>query len=142
MDENIRIAYAEVFEILKNMDKNLVSKVPIEILESFKINRKMDFSSNIDKKDIFNKNNISREALSILAYLNLNYWVSCDKKQELENIYRKNESEEQERAKELYPIDIFKNKREKNSIAENNQLIEIQPQKWYQKILDFIKFWK
>ena len=61
MNENIRIAYSEVFEILRNMNKQLVMKIPIEILESFKANRKLDYISNIDKNDIFNKNNISKE---------------------------------------------------------------------------------
>lgn len=48
-------------------------------------------SEDYDKEDIFNKNNISREALAILAYLNLTYWANEEQKKELINMYRKNE---------------------------------------------------
>ena len=36
MEENRRNAYTEVFEILKNMDRKLVMKIPIEIVKTIK----------------------------------------------------------------------------------------------------------
>ena len=53
MEDNMSIAYAEVFEILGYMDKELVMKIPIELLQVFKNKRSTTFKSKINKNDIF-----------------------------------------------------------------------------------------
>ena len=74
MDESTKEAYAEVFEILKYMDRNIVMKIPLDIIELFSQNKNDNYKSKIDHNDIFNKNNISKKALNILALLNINYF--------------------------------------------------------------------
>ncbi len=39
MDESTKEAYAEVFEILKYMDRNIVMKIPLDIIELFSQNK-------------------------------------------------------------------------------------------------------
>ena len=91
MEEDRRNAYTEVFEILKNMDRKLVMKIPIEIVKTIKDNRNIEYKVKIDKNDIFNKKNISKRALNILGWLKINYLSEKDEKMKLINKYIKNE---------------------------------------------------
>ena len=49
------IALSEVYDILKYMNKMSVMKIPTEILEYIRNNKNIEFISNVDKNDIFNK---------------------------------------------------------------------------------------
>lgn len=144
MEDKIKIAYSEIFEILKYMDKSQVMKIPIEILENFKENRLQNYKSKINKDDIFNKNNITRETLSILGYLNLNYWSSNVKKRDLLALYRKNEYELSKRNEEQYD-NIFHNKNldqntfDKNPLNEEKWLVEYKKTNLFILIFNKIK---
>ena len=127
MDERISIAYTEVYEILGCMDKLQVMKVPLKTLNKIKDNRKKDYITKVDKNDIFNKNNISREALSILAYLNLNYWVDQNKKKVLTKLFINNEQKIEIEKRKLYNNEnIFKNRKKAyiGSISEETDMIK------------------
>lgn len=144
MEDKIKIAYSEIFEILKYMDKSQVMKIPIEILENFKENRLQNYKSKINKDDIFNKNNITRETLSILGYLNLNYWSNEEKKKDLLALYRKNEFELSEKNKEQYDNifhkkDVEQNTLNKNPLNEEKGLIEYKKANLFILIFNKIK---
>lgn len=144
MEDKIKIAYSEIFEILKYMDKSQVMKIPIEILENFKENRLRNYKSKINKDDIFNKNNISRETLSILGYLNLNYWSNEEKKKDLLALYRKNEFELSEKNKEQYDNifhkkDVKQNTLNKNPLNKETGLIEYKKTNLFILIFNKIK---
>lgn len=91
METDSKNAYTEVFEILKNMDRKLVMKIPIEIVKTIKDNRNIEYKVKIDKNDIFNKKNISKKALNILGWLQINYLAEKDEKIKLMQKYMKNE---------------------------------------------------
>ena len=91
MENYSKSAYTEVFEILKNMDRKLVMKIPIEIVKVIKDNRDLEHKVKIDKNDIFNKKNISKKALNILGWLQINYLTEKDEKIKLIQKYMKNE---------------------------------------------------
>ena len=93
-NEVTKIAYAEVLEILNYVDSSLVAKIPVGVLEYFEEASKKDISVNIDKEDIFNKNNISRDALALLAYIDMEYWANKEERREFKKTYMKNEWEE------------------------------------------------
>lgn len=141
MGESLKNAYSEIFEILKYMDKTLVNKIPKELIECFENNRIHNYKTRIDKTDIFNKNNISRQTLSILAYLNLNYWVDDNKKEQLKKIYRKNEFEYSEKLKVQYPVDVFRNKNDinKTDSCDEKSLIEYKQENIFIRIINILK---
>ena len=140
MDVDIKTSYAEVMQVLKYFDRSQVMKIPIEIIEYFKENQDENYISKIDKEDIFNKNNISRKALAILAYLNLTYWADEEEKKELLNTYRKNEYSR------TYNNDIFTSKNVKDvtdiekdeNASKNVQMIEYKESK-FKKLINKIK---
>ena len=81
--------YTEVYEILSYMDKMTVMKIPIELLKFIKENKNDNFNTLIDKNDLFNMNNISSETKHVLAWLDVNYWMSKEKKERLKEKYYK-----------------------------------------------------
>ena len=143
MDEINQIAYAEVMQVLKYFDRKLVMKIPIELLEYFKEHQKKDFIVNIDKEDIFNKNNISEEALALLAYIDLEYWADEEEKCELKKVYMENEKKHQIELSEKYEHNnIFKNKEEidinEKVVIEETSMIEYKKDNIFIKLKKFI----
>ncbi len=105
-----KIACTEVFEILSYMNRETVMKIPFEILSIIKENRNVNYVSKIDKNDMFNPNNLSEDAISILSWLDLEYLASNESKEEKLKIYQENEELYQQKLKEKYNADkIFKN---------------------------------
>lgn len=111
--------YSEVYEILSCMNKSIVMKVPFEILQVIKENRNMDYTSKINKDDLFNLDNISKDTVNVLAWLDVNYWISNEKKENLKvafkNDIKTSKGEE---------ISDFKNMKRKNNkmITDENQV--------------------
>lgn len=135
MEEEVKIANSEIFEILSYMNKRQVMKIPISVLENFKNNRKKDYISRIDKNDIYNKNNISKRTLNILAYLNLNYWVDEAKKVELIEKYRENDIKENEDKREKYSTDIFEKRKKLEEQVPEKQIMLVQKDNIFKKII-------
>ena len=133
ISENV---YAEVFEILSYMNKSVVMKIPMEILESINKKRNRNYISKIDKNDIFNTNNINYDTVKVLAWLDVNYWMNKDKKEKLKE-------KAIERNIPKYTIekqDIFKkNKHENNKEDYHDSLIEIKKDGLFKEIIKLIK---
>lgn len=143
MDEINQIAYAEVMQVLKYFDRNLVMKIPVELLEYFKEHQKKDLIVNIDKEDIFNKNNISKDALALLAYIDMEYWANEEEKRKLKKVYMENEKKHQIELSEKYEYNnIFNNKKEidMNEKVENEEksMIEYKKDNIFIKLKKFI----
>lgn len=111
--------YQELYEILSLMDKATVMKVPIDILNTIKEQRNTKYQTRINKKDIFNENNVNKETIDLLCYLDYHYWMSEDKKAEVDRIKQQMiQDEEQEKRKKYSPDDIFKNIKEDKGICQ------------------------
>ena len=103
--------YSEVHEILKYMNKEAVMKIPIEILENIKNKRDLNYKSRIDKDDIFNPNNVLPETIEVLNWIDVNFWMSEDKKEKLLKAIREKELEDDQLKKQKYdPNSIFTKK--------------------------------
>jgi hypothetical protein len=78
--------YSEVYEILKYMNKEVVMKVPIEILDNIKNKRNLRYKSPIDTEDIFNPNNVLPGTIEVLNWIDFNFWMAEVKR---ENLFKK-----------------------------------------------------
>lgn len=105
--------YEEVYEILSQMDKSIVMKIPIVILRNIREKRNKDYISQIDKNDLFNLENMSENTKNILAWIDVNYWMNKEKKKILENEILFRNMEEEKLKKEKYDSETLKNNREK-----------------------------
>ena len=92
--------YEEVYEILRYMDKFTVMKIPETILNKILKNRNSNFKTQIDKNDIFNEENVSKEAIDFLCWLAYKFWINENRKIEIDKIkFEKMQKAEEEKRK-------------------------------------------
>lgn len=151
--------YAEVAEALNILGNSYKDKLPEEILNFF------DQELLKEKNQIIINTkclNLSKEAITILSYLSLKYWIKDDDKNaQLKQQYIKNEMEFQNKVLKYKDTDWLSNtnnnqlskdkNREdlnnvnevnvnlKNANIENKDLVEIKKETFLQKILNFCK---
>ena len=138
--------YEEVYEILSQMDKMTVMKIPIDILNNINEKRNKNYVSNIDKNDLFNFNNISENAKNILAWLDVNYWIDIERREKLKKKALLIVNEEEKLKQEKYSYNVFEKSKEK--IRDNNRnddytsLCISKKKNFFQKIIIKLKNFK
>lgn len=85
----IEDVYEELYEVLSNMDKVTVMKIPEEILNKIITQRNASFKTSVDEEDLFNEDNISKDAMDLLCWIDYNYWASPERKKEVDDIRKK-----------------------------------------------------
>ena len=131
--------YAEVFEILKYMDKTDVMKIPVEILTKIKDYKDDNYILKIDKNDVFNRANVMPETIKYIAWLDVNFWESKDEKERLKKKYIEKKNKEEMIKRQIYKVNgIFDNKN--NEIEDSNiQMITTHKDTFFVKIKKLIK---
>ena len=136
-------AYEEVYEVLSYMDKVTVMQIPENVLNKIKENRNTDFKTNIDKDDIFNEQNISKEALDLLCWLDYNYWADEEKKAQIDKINNENNLlKEKEKEDKFNPDNLFKVSADQNvesDTTESKKSLTKQKESIFTKIINKIK---
>ena len=101
----------EVYEVLKHLSEIEFNKIPKEAIDIIIQNKDNEYNWQYDdSKDLINQN-LSREAIAILSYINLEYLLSDEKRKLMEEIYEINQRKLEEKKKDLYKKDeIFKNR--------------------------------
>lgn len=92
MVNNLASTFSEVIDILDNIEHEYKKKIPNDILIVFENECDKKYLKYLkkDKSDLKNKN-YSKDALTIIAYLNLKYWCkSNEEKRKYRDIYLKN----------------------------------------------------
>lgn len=145
MDEITQEIYSEVYSILNLLGDYFINKLPTSLYEMIKKEKSSTYNPQYSKELDLNEQNIKRESLSMIALFHLNYW--CDdesEKEELRKIFLDNENIFQAELREKYnPDDIFKRRKVPEIIQEENYNanlpIEIKEEKFYHKLINFIK---
>ena len=138
--------YEEVYEVLGYMDKITVMKIPEEIILKIREKRNPNFITKIQKENIFDENNISKEAVDLLCWLDYTYWRNDNERSKINDIIKeKNEFEEKLKRDKYSPDDIFKNKKNNEIVSEEtkpeeNSMVEYTEKNFLQKIFDKIKY--
>lgn len=83
-------SYSEVFEVLRLMGEENVKKIPLNILEKIETSRDRNYTVKIDVNIPVNEQ-ISKNALAVLAWLNLEYLSTLEEKAVLTDIYKLND---------------------------------------------------
>lgn len=113
MEDTLNNAYAEVGAILDFLGDSYKQKIPEKVIKLFDVPQKKHY------KITSEKNKFSRKALIIISILNLKYWEQdCNKKEQLKNIYDKNEIEYQEKINAYKREDWLK---DRNKSFENKK---------------------
>lgn len=85
-------ACAEVLDVLDNMEKKYVEKIPKNFLEVLKENASDNYKKHIVTFKPLKNQNLNKETLKILTVINLKYWTESqeDKDRILKSKIKKN----------------------------------------------------
>ena len=139
MENNLKKAYSEIYEILNLMEEEYVNKVPQKLRDLFKMEKEDNFSVNINIDKPLENQNLQKDTLTILAILYINYWSESDEeKQELIKLFR----DVDKRNEEFYSTEnLFKKQEKKANLNENttNLQLIVQKNNFFIKIINKIK---
>jgi len=134
MKQSTKDAYAEVDAILNLMDEKYTKLIPKKLRTMIKAKKTKDYTKKIVSNKPLSEQELSDEALSILAALNYNYWCKDEKrKKELLEIYSNNEKntkKDDEIGKFNHTIEHITEEVKQETLG----LIIYKEPKWYQKI--------
>ena len=140
-------AFTEVNEIIKMMPEELVNKIPNKFREMIEEERDKEYVPNIQEP--LEKCKLKNETIIILGLIYRDFLCSPEERKRLQEKDAKELAEVQKTIekenREKYNLDdIFKNRRQSNTdqtqqSQENNSMIVVKEEKWYQKIFSIVK---
>ena len=131
-------AFSEVNAFLEIIEEENKNKIPIKLRELIKEQKLDEYNPKYNPDIPMEDQNISKEALSIIALLDLNYWCeSEEEKQMLRDIFSQNEKVHQEELSKVYKDNIFNNEAENKK--ENVALVEYTKTSIVKRIIEKIK---
>lgn len=147
MKQEYMEAFTEVNEIIKMMPEELVNKIPNKFREMIEEERYKEYVPNIQEP--LEKCKLKNETIIILGLIYRDFLCSPEERKRLQEKDAKELAEvqkaiEKENREKYNPDDIFKNRRQSNieqtqQIQEDNSMIVVKEEKWYQKIFNIIK---
>ena len=100
-----RKAYSEVDEFLELLNNEDREKIPQKLRNFFREEKDKSYTKGIILEKTIEEQNLLKETLAIIAFLNLQYWCeSEEEKQRLMSIYNNNERKYQEKLREKYNL--------------------------------------
>ena len=129
----------EVYEVIKYLEPKELEKIPDDVLDMINENKDKNYQWKYDEAKGLKEQNLSREAIVILSYLNMEYLLNEQQKRYMNELHRYNETKREKQKKEEYDYnDIFKDIK-KESVTSKQALIKYEKEKWYNKILNKIR---
>lgn len=131
---NKKRAFSEVDAFLTTLGKSYINKIPKDILDVIKSEKDESYKVKIDPDISIESQDFSREAISIILWLNLEFFCNDEQKELLEKIYSNNQKLYEKEQKEKYSVEnIFQKNDEKN-----NSLVKKEKQNLFKRILKYI----
>ena len=143
MEDKYPKAYKQVIEILKYAPQEIVDKIPQKMIKTFKTNMDDKYDFKIDISKSFEEQDVLEETKAILANIFRDYWATPEQKERiLEKEKNDREIEENIKREKYNPDNLFKKKQkviQQNEEIQNNLPVEIKKEKFYEKIINFLK---
>jgi len=127
---------AELDEILNYLSKEELEKIPQEVREAIAENKDKKYIWKYDESKELKNQNLNRKTIAMLSYINMKYLLNEEQKKIMQEIHRNNERKLEEEKSLKYKSD---NLFEKNNKFEEIALTKINQEKWYKKIMLYIK---
>ena len=136
---NLPRAYSEVYAFMNTIGQEYINKVPKRIYEKIRNNRDKNYNPIYNKNQTMTRGSISKEALALIAGLNLQYWCENEKEKErLKQCYKTNQLKEQEK----YSYEnLFKKKEIKEEKTQVAELVEYKKDNVFKQLINKIKRW-
>lgn len=143
---NINLEYAEALTeldmLLQVFDEKITKKIPEKFKIFIKNNKSTSYIPKFDVSKKINKNDLKLKTRVLLALIYRNYLCDEDEKKEYDLLLTFNEDKYQKDLREKYnPDDIFKKKEKipQNTEEINNLPIKVKNEKFYKKLINFIR---
>lgn len=142
MNEVYTEAFTEVDEILKHIDVNLLEKIPQQLRELIKETKSDTYKFEYNKNVGIDKQQIKPQTKAIISLLYRNYWCTPEEKARLIQEEREELIRIEKEKAEKYKVDnIFKTKEQEQIKEEPQQLLVIEKESFWTKIINKIKKW-
>jgi len=142
----------EVDEILSYLEDEDYNKIPEEIKQIIKENKDSKYVWKYDETKELKDQDVDRDTIVILSYLNSEYLLSAEQKELMDQIYELNEQKSRrelsERQSNINVEDLFKNKQEiieeniteekKEKVELKKELVEVKKESIFRKIINRI----
>lgn len=148
MEDNFSKACKEIVEILRFVPDKEVSKIPKEMREMFEDEMDKNYKFTINTEISIEEQVLLNETKAILSNIFRDYWASPYQRKKIIEKQKKDRKILEQQKREIYnPDDIFKRKStleiketiDGNNSYDKNLPVEVNKEKFYQKIVDFIK---
>lgn len=129
-------AYTEVYEILKNIPDEDLTKIPQEVLHMLEKKKDIEYKFKLQENIGFENQNLLRETKVLLAILYRDYWATKKEKERIISKWKNDIKIAEEKKKEICNINIF----EKEKIEENNKKmpVEVKKENIFKKLINYI----
>lgn len=105
----------EVDEIIKNMPKEDFDKIPNDLISIIRKNKDSNYVWKYDKSKKLADQNLSKDTIAILAYINTEFILENEQRMLMRNIHYFNEMKNEELKKKKFNLEnIFKSYKKKD----------------------------
>ena len=80
MDIQVQRTYSEVYGILNMMGKYYINKIPTKLYQMIEKERDKNYNPQYDYNKTLDSQNVSKNALSMIALIHINYWSDQEEK--------------------------------------------------------------
>ena len=130
----------EVDEVLSYLSIENLLKIPENIRNAIKENKDKEYVWKYDINKSLKEQNLSRDTIAFLSYLNMEYLLNEEEKQVMQEIHKLNDKKiEQEKMEKYSTKDLFKSKIKKQEEISSNNILTVYKENIFQKILKKIK---
>ena len=101
--------FVEVDEIIKYLPKKEFSKIPNDLIDLIRKNKDSKYIWKYDSNKKLEEQNIHKDAIAILSYINMKYILEDNQKMLMKNLHDYNEMKSEKLKREKFnPKTIFK----------------------------------
>lgn len=138
---NRKNAYAEVYTILQELDKEEYSKIPPEVIETIEANRNEDYEYELDDELELKYQPMLPETKAILFNLFRDYLASPEQKAKIIRMQNEARQKNELKKQQMYNIDVFANKQKEDTVQPKSETTQIVKYKEniFKRILNKIK---
>lgn len=97
----------ELDEILNNLSKEDLNKIPYEIRNAIKEKKDKQYIWKYDKSKDLTEQNIDRKTIIMLSYINMEYLLNTEEKEVMKKLHKYNEEKAEREKKQKYSSNIF-----------------------------------
>lgn len=134
----------EIDVILSYLNEEELEKIPEDVRRYIKENKSTDYIWEYDENKSLADQDISRETMALLSYLNMRYLLNEQQRKVMEQIHKYNESKLEDTKKEKYKTeDLFSTSSEEDNqeqaIENDTTEIVVYKENIFKKIFSKIK---